>query len=184
MSKVKKNMYILRVITGQENKVKEALENFIAAENLHESVTNVVVPLEEVAEFRAGEKRMVKKKHFPGYVFVEMDSDDELFVRISQLNVNGIKGFVKAAKDQRPQPVSKIEADRILGNVDESALSKVRNDQFAVGLSIKVKDGPFKDFSGTIEEVDVDKQKVKVSVMIFGRSTPVELDFFQVEVSK
>lgn len=183
MSKAK-SMYILRVITGQENKVKEALETFVAAENLGEAITNIVVPVEEVAEFRAGEKRMVKKKHFPGYVFIEMARDDELFVKISQLNVNGIKGFVKAGKDQRPQPVSKAEADRILGNVDESALAKVRNDQFTVGLNIKVKDGPFKDFSGVIEEVDLKNQKVKVSVMIFGRSTPVELDFFQVEVSK
>ncbi len=183
MSKTKK-IYILRVITGQEKKVVEALWTFINAENLVDSFGKILVPVEEVTEFRAGEKRSVKKKHFPGYVFVEMHGDDELFVMISQLNINGIKGFVKAGKDQRPQPVSPLEADRLLGNVDETVLAKVRGDQYVVGQDIKVKDGPFKDFPGVIEEVDAEKQKVKVSVMIFGRATPVELDFYQVEIGK
>lgn len=183
MSKSKK-IYILRVTTGQEKKVKEALEAFIESESLSESFGKIIVPMEEVAEFRAGEKRLVKKKHFPGYVFVEMDSEDELFVKISQLNVNGIKGFVKSGSDQRPQPVSPLEAERLLGNVDEVSLAKVRSDQYAVGQNVKVNEGPFKDFTGVIEEVDLESQKVKVSVMIFGRSTPVELSFFQVDVSK
>lgn len=179
-----KKIFILRVITGQEKKVKEALENFIQEEALVTSFGEILVPVEDVTEFRGGEKRTLKKKHFPGYVFVEMEPNDELFVKISQLNVNGIKGFVKAGKDLRPQPVSKQEAERLLGNVDEAALSKARSDQYVVGQNIKVNDGPFKDFSGIIEEVDLDKQKIKVSIMIFGRSTPVELEFFQVEIIK
>ena len=183
MAKSKK-IYILRVITGQEKKVKEALEVLIKTESLSASFGRIIVPTEEVTEFRSGEKRVVKKKHFPGYVFVEMDSDDELFVKISQLNVNGIKGFVKSGSDQRPHPVSPLEAERLLGKADEVSIAKVRSDQYTVGQNVKVNEGPFKDFTGVIEEVNVESQKVKVSVMIFGRSTPVELSFFQVDISK
>lgn len=181
---VEKKIFILRSITGQEKKVVEALENFIASEEgLSERFGKIIVPTEEVAEFRAGEKRVVKKKHFPGYVFVEMEENDELFLRVSGLNVNGIKGFVKATKDQSPQAVTPQEAKRLLGEGEKSTLAKVKADQFVVGQNIKVKDGPFKDFTGTVEEVNSEKQKIKVSVLIFGRSTPVELDFFQVEIN-
>ena len=179
----KKRIFTLQVVTGQENKIRDALMHFIENQGLTESFGNIIVPTEEVTEYRDGEKRTVKRKHFPGYVFIEMDPNDELFVKVARLNVNGIKGFVKLGSDHKPRPVEPAEADRLLGKNNKASLAQVRQSQLEVGQSIVVTSGPFKDFSGTVEELNHDKQKVKVSVMIFGRATPVELDFFQVEAS-
>lgn len=176
-------IYTLQVVTGQENRIKDAIMHQIENEGLQDKFGEIIVPTEEVTEYRDGEKRKVKRKHFPGYIFIQMETNDELFVKISRMNVTGIKGFVRLGNDHKPSAVVGAEADRLLGNESKGSLAQVRQSVFSVGQNVIVKDGPFKDFPGVVEELNHEKQRVKVSVMIFGRSTPVELEFFQIEAA-
>ena len=180
MSDIEKNWYAIHVLSGHEKKVKSYLENEIDHEGLEEKISQILIPSEEVTEMRAGKRRVKDKVFFPGYMLVELLLDKT--TRHVVLNTPGVTNFV-GPKNQ-PQPLRKEEIDRILGRVEESVGKEVVDVPFRLGDPIKVTDGPFTDFSGFVEDINKEKKKVKVMVSIFGRSTPVELDFLQVELEK
>ncbi|MBM3846023.1 MAG: transcription termination/antitermination factor NusG [Verrucomicrobia bacterium] len=175
--------FVIHTLAGQEQKVKESLEKRIKTEEMSEFVHEVLVPMERVAEVRNGKKSVTTRKLYPGYVFVDMVLLDEAnrviekpwyFVRETQ----GIIGFVGG---ERPTPTPKDEIESIKMQVSESEDTERPKVAFNVGETVKVNDGPFLNFSGVIEEIDPDKGKLKVTVNIFGRNTPVELEYWQVE---
>lgn len=172
--------YAVHVLSGHERKVKAYLENEIKAAGLEDRITNILIPSEEVTEMRDGKKRTRDKVFFPGYMLVEMvmDRDTQHLV----LSTPGVTNFV--GPKNKPQALRKEEIDRILGKVEESKAREVLEVPFRVGDPIRVIDGPFSDFTGFVQEVNEEKKKVKVLVSIFGRPTPVELDFLQVELEK
>jgi transcriptional antiterminator NusG len=178
---VEKKWYTLRVITGQENKVRQHLENEIQFKGLQDKFGRIVVPSEPVLEMRDGKKRLKNRVFFPGYVFVEMvlDNQTQHFVQ----EIPGVISFV--GPRNHPTEVSPEEIEAVLRKVEkpETEIERVEV-PFKVGDTIRVTDGPFADFTGIIEEVNEEKNKVKVMVSIFGRATPVELDFLQVELEK
>lgn len=175
-----KKWYAIHVLSGHERKVKAYLENEARAAGLTEKITNVLIPAEEVTEMREGKKRTRSKVFFPGYMLVEMTLDKETQHLV--LNTPGVTNFV--GPKNVPQPLRADEIDRILGRVQESHTREVIDVPFRVGDPIKVIDGPFSDFTGFVEDINEEKKKVKVMVSIFGRSTPVELDFLQVGLEK
>ena len=180
MSEQDKGWYAIHVLSGHERKVKSYLENEIERLGLLEKISQILIPSEEVTEMREGKRRVKNKVFFPGYMLVEVLLDKETQHVI--LNTPGITNFV-GPKNQ-PQPLRQDEIDRILGRVEESEGKEVLDVPFRLGDPIKVIDGPFTDFSGFVEEINSEKKKLKVLVSIFGRSTPVELDFLQVELEK
>ena len=172
--------YTLRVISGKEKKIRENILFELDTANLTDNVENILVPTENVLEMRDGKKKIKEKVFFPGYLLVrlEMDKETKYFLE----NINGVISFV-GPKGQ-PQPLKQEEAQRFLGNFDGKGgpLKTVEAAPYKVGDPVKVTDGPFMDFSGFVQEVSHDKQKLKVLVSIFGRQTPVELDYLQVEM--
>lgn len=172
--------YAIHVLSGHEKKVKAYLENEVEHAGWGERITQVLIPSEDVTEMREGKRRTKNRVFFPGYMLVEMVLDKETQYLV--LNTPGITNFV-GPKNQ-PQPLRQDEIDRILGRVQESVGKEVLDIPFCEGDPIKVTDGPFTDFTGFVDEVNQEKRKVKVMVSIFGRSTPVELDFLQVELEK
>jgi len=172
--------YAVHVLSGHERKVKAYLENEAKALNLAERVANVLIPAEDVTELREGKKRVRSKAFFPGYILIEMllDKDTQHLI----LSTPGITNFV--GPKNRPQPLRQEEIDRILGKVQESKTREVLAVPFRMGDPVRVTDGPFRDFTGFVEEINEEKKKAKVMVSIFGRSTPVELDFLQIETEK
>ena len=172
--------YAIHVLSGHERKVKTYIENEAKALGLTERITNVLIPAEEVTEMREGKKRTRSKTFFPGYMLVEMVLDKETQYLVT--NTPGVTNFV--GPKNTPAPLRQEEVDRIIGRVQESREREVISIPFRVGDPIRVIDGPFSDFTGFIEEMNEEKKKVKVMVSIFGRSTPVELDFLQVELEK
>ncbi len=180
MSEVEKKWYAIHVLSGHEKKVKAYLENELKHRGLEERVTQVLIPSEEVTEMREGKRRVKNKVFFPGYMLVEMDLDKE--TQHVVLDTPSVTNFVGPRNS--PQPLKQEEIDRILGKVEESVGKEVVDVPFKLGDPIKVTDGPFTDFTGFIEDINQEKKKVKVMVSIFGRSTPVELDFLQVESEK
>lgn len=175
-----KNWYVLRVISGKESKIKEYLDMEIERSGWKDIVTQVLVPEEKVYKLRGGKKVVLKKNFYPGYMLVEAVS--------GKLNgdiiatINGTTNVIHFLGKDNPIPLKKHEVNRILGKVDEmQEVGAAVVEPFLVGESVKITDGPFNDFNGTIEEVDEDKKKLKVIVKIFGRRTPVELNFMQVE---
>lgn len=180
MSELVKSWYAIHVLSGHEKKVKAYLENEIARLGLSEKISQILIPAEEVTEMRDGKRRVKNKVFFPGYMLVEMVLDKD--TQHVMLNTPGVTNFV--GPKNKPQALRKEEIDRILGRVEEGAGREVLDIPFRVGDPIKVTDGPFTDFTGFVEEVNKEKKKVKVMVSIFGRSTPVELDFLQVELEK
>lgn len=172
--------FALRAYSGQERKVKAALENEIQHSKLHDLIYQVLVPTENVVEMVGGKKRVRNRVFFPGYVLVQMELDRETQYLIE--NTPGVLNFI-GPKNQ-PQPLREREVKRILGEADERHGKEVLEIPFSVGDPIRVTDGPFNDFSGFVQEINKEKQKVKVLVSIFGRATPVELDFLQVELEK
>lgn len=180
MSEQEKGWYAIHVLSGHEKKVKSYLENEIERLGLLEKISQILIPSEEVTEMRAGKRRVKNKVFFPGYMLVEVLLDKESQHVI--LNTPGVTNFV-GPKNQ-PQPLRQDEIDRILGRVEESEGKEVLEIPFRLGDPIKVTDGPFTDFSGFVEEINSEKKKLKVLVSIFGRATPVELDFLQVELEK
>jgi transcriptional antiterminator NusG len=175
--------FVLHTLSGQEQKVKESIEKRIKAEEMSEYINEVLVPMEKVAEVRSGKKTVSTRKLYPGYVFVDMVLLDEnnriiekpwYFIRDTQ----GIIGFVGG---DRPTPTSAEEIESIKSQISDSEDTERPKVQFDVGETIKINDGPFLNFSGVIEEIDPDKGKLKVTVNIFGRNTPVELEYWQVE---
>ncbi|RMF62561.1 MAG: transcription termination/antitermination factor NusG [Calditrichaeota bacterium] len=180
MSEPEKKWYAIHVLSGHERKVKAYLEGEIKHLGLEDKITNILIPSEEVTEMREGKRRVKNRTFFPGYMLVEAVLDSAAKHVI--LNTPGVTNFV--GPRNQPQALRKEEIDRILGRVEESRGKEVLDVPFRVGDPIKVIDGPFTDFTGFVEEINQEKKKLKVMVSIFGRSTPVELDFLQVELEK
>ena len=169
--------YVLHVYSGFENKVAEAIREKAAKHGLEDMVGEIMVPTEEVVEVRRGQKVNAERKFYPGYVLAKLDLNDEVWHIVK--DTPKVTGFLGA--NNKPAPISQKEAERILKQVQEGVERPRPSVSFDVGEDVKVIDGPFASFSGNVEEVDEDKQKLKVSVSIFGRATPVELDYAQVE---
>ena len=173
--------YVIQAFSGFEKRVAQTIKEHIKIQGLEDSFGEVLVPTEEVVEMRAGQKRKSERKFFPGYVLVEMDMNDESWHLVN--STPRVMGFIGGTSD-RPAPISKREADRILNRLEENAEAPKPATLFEAGEVVRVIDGPFTDFNGVVEEVDYEKSRLKVSVLIFGRSTPVELEFGQVEQDK
>ena len=170
--------YVVQAYSGYEAKVKGMLEERIVREGLESKFGKVLVPTEEIVEMRAGQQRRSERKFFPGYVLVEMEMDDESWHLVK--NTPRVMGFIGGTAD-RPAPISENEANEILQRVEDSTDKPKHKVLFEPGEVIRVNDGPFSDFNGVVEKVDYEKNRVRVSVLIFGRSTPVDLEFSQVE---
>jgi transcription termination/antitermination protein NusG len=171
--------YVVHTYAGYENKVKSNLESRIASMNMEERIFEVVIPVEDVIEFKNGKKQVVSKKVFPGYLMTRLDLDDDSWYVVR--NTPGVTGFVGLGA--RPTPLSRKEVESILQvKVDGQETTKKGRPrlEYEVGESVRVKEGPFADFTGTIAEINEDQLKLKVLVNIFGRETPVELEFAQV----
>ncbi len=175
--------FVLHTLSGQEQKVKDSIEKRLKIEEMGEYIREVLVPMEKVAEVRSGKKTVTNRKLYPGYVFVEMQLLDDAkriiekpwyFIRDTQ----GIIGFVGG---ERPSPASAEEISSIKSQISDAEDTERPKVNFEVGETVKINDGPFLSFGGVIEEIDPDRGKLKVTVNIFGRNTPVELEYWQVE---
>jgi len=170
--------YVVRAVSGKEKKVKQYLDTEISRLNVSHLIPQVLIPTEKVIQMRAGKKVTKERSYLPGYVLIEATLDGELEQMIK--NITGVIGFLGAQGN--PIPLRPAEVNKILGKVDEMVeVGNVANLTFSVGEGVKVMDGPFNGFSGTIEEVNSEKKKLKVMVKIFGRKTPLELNYMQVE---
>jgi transcriptional antiterminator NusG len=170
--------YVVHAYSGFESYVQKALKSRVAMSPHKESFGEILVPTEEVVEMREGQKRKSERKFFPGYVLVEMEMNDDTWHLVKE--VPKVLGFIGGTSD-KPAPITEAEANAILNRVQEGVDSPRPKVLFEVGEVVRVTDGPFNDFNGVVEEVNYDKNKLLVSVQIFGRSTPVELEFSQVE---
>ncbi len=180
MSENSKKWYVLRAIGGKEKKVKEYIENEIANGDLKDFVDQVLIPTEKVYQIRNGKKISKERNFFPGYILIEAALVGE--VAHTLRNFPNVIGFLGDTKGGDPVPMRQSEVNRILGRVDELAENDEEiNIPFVVGETVKVIDGPFNGFNGTIEEINEEKKKLQVMVKIFGRKTPLELSFMQVE---
>jgi len=179
MAELDKKWYVVRAIGGKEKKVKESIESEIALLGLQDHVSQVLIPTEKVYQIRNGKKISKERSFYPGYVLIEAYLEGEIPHIIK--NITNVIGFLGAEKGGNPVPLRINEVNRILGKVDELAASDEElNIPYFVGESVKVIDGPFNGFTGTIDEVNNEKKKLKVMVKIFGRKTPLELGFLQV----
>jgi transcriptional antiterminator NusG len=180
MSDNNKKWYVLRAIGGKEKKVKEYIDNEIAHGDLQDFVSQVLIPTEKVYQIRNGKKISKERNFFPGYILVEAALVGE--VAHTLRNMPNVIGFLGDTKGGDPVPMRQNEINRILGKVDELAVTDEElNIPYIVGETVKVIDGPFNGFNGTIEEINEEKKKLQVMVKIFGRKTPLELSFMQVE---
>ncbi|ODS89123.1 transcription termination/antitermination protein NusG [Chryseobacterium lacus] len=172
--------YVLKAISGQENKVKTYIENEMKRLNFESYVTQVVIPMEKVIVMRNGKKVPKERPYYPGYLMVEANLMGEIPHIIK--NIPGVISFLSLTKGGDPVPMRKAEVNRMLGKMDElSEFATELEIPFVIGESVKVTDGPFNGFTGTVEKILEDKKKLEVSVLIFGRKTPMELSFMQVE---
>lgn len=174
--------YAVHTYSGHEHKAKRYLESAVANAGLEERFGNVLVPTEEVTEMRQGKRSTTTKKFLPSYILVQVDLD-----KVTQQLVTstpGVTNFVGVQPGKMPRPLRDKEVERIVGQIDSSRTEEPSDIPFQAGDSVKVNDGPFADFTGTVSEVNMERRKVKVMVSIFGRPTPVELDFLQVELVK
>jgi transcriptional antiterminator NusG len=178
MSEQRMRWYVVQAFSGFEGRVAKSLKEHIKMHAMEDQFGEILVPTEEVVEMRSGQKRKSERKFFPGYVLVQMIMNDASWHLVR--NVPRVMGFIGGTSD-RPAPITDKEADAILNRLQESVDKPKHKTLFEPGEVIRVSDGPFADFNGTVEEVDYDKSRMKVSVLIFGRATPVELDFSQVE---
>ncbi|ANP75306.1 MULTISPECIES: transcription termination/antitermination protein NusG [Vibrio] len=174
----KKRWYVVQAFSGFEGRVAQSLREHIKMHNMEELFGDVLVPTEEVVEMRAGQRRKSERKFFPGYVLVQMIMNDESWHLVR--SIPRVMGFIGGTSD-RPAPITDKEADAILNRLEKASESPRPKTMFEAGEVVRVNDGPFADFNGTVEEVDYEKSRIKVSVSIFGRATPVELEFGQVE---
>lgn len=177
-TKKKKRWYVVHAYSGFENFVKNALTERVVRDGLEEKFGAILVPTEEVVELRAGQKRKSERKFFPGYVLVEMEMDDQTWHMVK--SIPKVLGFIGGTSD-KPAPITAKEADVILQRVQDSSDKPKPKVLFEIGELVRVIDGPFADFNGVVEEVNYEKNRLRVAVLIFGRSTPVELQFDQVE---
>ena len=173
-----KRWYVVHAYSGYEKQVMKALQERISLAGLEEKFGEILVPSEEVVEMRAGKKRRSERKFFPGYVLVEMDLDDDSRHLVKE--TPRVMGFIGGKADE-PAPISDSEAEAILRRVQVGTENVTPKTIFEPGELVRVIDGPFNDFNGVVEEVNYEKNRLHVAVTIFGRSTPVELDFGQVE---
>ncbi len=169
--------YVVHVYSGFEKKVAESIREQVRQKDMEDHFEEVLVPTEEVVEMRRGQKFNAERKFFPGYVLVKMDVNDESWHLVK--NTPKVTGFL--GNRGRPSPISEAEADRILRQVKEGVERPKPSIIFEIGEQVRVSDGPFTSFNGLIEEVDEERSRVKVAVSIFGRATPVELEYSQVE---
>ena len=174
------NWYTLRVISGKESKIKENILFELDFQNLSSEVDDIMVPSENIVEMKEGKKRVKRKVFFPGYILINMSKSKEAKYLIE--NTDGVINFV--GPNGKPQALKDDEISRIKGEVEGREGREIVIAPYKVGDSVKVTDGPFADFTGFVNEVNNEKQKVKVSVSIFGRPTPIELNFLQVEMEK
>ena len=176
--KQKKRWYVVHAYSGFENFVKQAISERIVLDGLEEKFGDILVPTEEVVELRGGQKRKSERKFFPGYVLVEMEMEDQTWHLIK--SIPKVLGFIGGTSD-KPAPITAKEAETILQRVQDSSDKPKPKILFEIGEVVRVIDGPFADFNGVVEEVNYEKNRLRVAVLIFGRSTPVELQFDQVE---
>ena len=170
--------YIVHAYSGMEKAVERNIVERISRSGMQSKFGRILVPTEEVVEMKNGHRKMTERRLFPGYVLVEMVMDDETWHLIK--HTNKVTGFVGGAKN-RPAPISEEEVQKIVNQMQEGTDKPRHKVEFVVGEYVRVKDGPFTDFNGSVEDVNYEKNKVRVSVTIFGRATPVELEFSQVE---
>ncbi|MGK7296350.1 MAG: transcription termination/antitermination protein NusG [Candidatus Wenzhouxiangella sp. M2_3B_020] len=173
-----KRWYVVHAYSGFEKQVQRSLKERIERAEMEDQFGEVLVPTEEVVEMKKGVKRKSERKFFPGYVLVEMEMNEDTWHLVK--DVPKVMGFIGGRQDQ-PAPISEREADMILNRVREGADKPRPKVLFEPGEMVRVIDGPFNDFNGTVEEINYEKSRLRVAVSIFGRSTPVELDFQQVE---
>ncbi len=171
------NWYIVQTYSGFEKKVVETIKDELNRKKLGDKLDQALVPTHNVTEVKKGKRTKKEKKYFPGYVLVKLDLTKEIYHLIK--NIQKVSGFLGSM--DKPTPISDNEIKRILGQVSESAINQKTGITFEIGEKVKVCDGPFASFSGLIEEIDEEKSRLKVSVSIFGRPTPVDLEFNQVE---
>jgi transcriptional antiterminator NusG len=172
-----KNWYVVHTQTGSEEKVKSSLEHRISQEGMQELVSKVIIPTEQVSEVRSGKKKISQRKFFPGYLLVEMELNEQTYLFVK--TVPGVTGFIGLGR--RPMPLPKEEVDNILKKTEETQVKPSPKILFEKGEQVRITEGPFLNFNGNIDEIHPEKGKIKVSVSIFGRSTPVELEYWQVE---
>ena len=170
--------YIVHAYSGMEKAVERNIAERIARASMQDKFGRVLVPTEEVVEMKNGQRKTTERRLFPGYVFVEMIMDDESWHLVK--HTNKVTGFVGGAKN-RPAPISEAEVQKIVSQMQEGTDKPRHKVEFMVGELVRVKEGPFTDFNGSVEDVNYEKSRVRVSVMIFGRSTPVELEFSRIE---
>ena len=170
--------YVVHAYSGMEKAVERNIRERINRAGMQNMFGEILVPTEEVVEIKNGQKRTSERRFYPGYVLVQMVMNDESWHLVK--HTNKVTGFVGGAKN-RPAPISDEEVAKIMGQMEEGTEKPRHKVEFVVGEYVRVKDGPFTDFNGTVEEVNYEKSKVRVSVTIFGRATPVELEFSQVE---
>ena len=170
--------YVVHAYSGMEKAVERNIVERINRAGMQSKFGRIMVPTEEVVEIKSGVKRTTERKFFPGYVLVEMVMDDDTWHLVK--HTNKVTGFVGGAKN-RPAPISEDEVMKIVNQMQEGTEKPRHKVEFEVGEYVRVKDGPFTNFNGTVEEVNYEKSKVRVSVTIFGRATPVELEFAQIE---
>jgi len=173
-----KRWYVVHAYSGFEKSVQRALVERIARAGMQDKFGQILVPVEEVIEMKGGQKSISERKFFPGYVLVEMDMDDESWHLVK--STPRVTGFVGGTAN-KPTPITQKEVDKIMAQMQEGVEKPRPKILFETGELVRVKDGPFTDFNGTVEEVNYEKSRLRVSVMIFGRATPVELEFAQVE---
>ena len=170
--------YVIQAFSNCEKKVKAALEERINMSGLSEMFGDIMIPTEQVTELKKGQKKQMERKFFPGYMLVQMEMNDDTWHLVRKTpNVMGFMGGTR----NKPVPLSEAELNRITNRVEKTTEQPVFKTVFESGETVRINDGPFNDFSGTVEEVDYEKNLIRVSVSIFGKSTPVELNFSQVE---
>lgn len=174
----KMNWYVIQAYSGYEGRVSQTLKEYIKLHHMESLFGQILVPTEEVVEMRAGQRRKSERKFFPGYVLIQMIMTEDSWHLVR--SVPRMLGFIGGTQE-KPAPISQKEADMILNRLQQAGDKPRPRRLFEVGEVVRVNDGPFSDFNGTVEEVDYDKNRLKVSVSIFGRATPVELEFSQVE---
>jgi transcriptional antiterminator NusG len=172
-----KKWYVVHTYSGHENKVKDNIKKMINTSGIQDHFGKIIVPTEEVAEMKKGKKTITTRKFFPSYILIEMHMSDESRHLVS--DIPGVTSFVGTTSG--PQPLSHAEVERIMGRMDKEKQTIIPDIPFTLGEHIRIKDGPFSDFTGVIDEINAERGKLKVLVSIFGRETPVELDFLQVE---
>ena len=172
-----KNWYIVQTFSGFEQKVAESLKDIIKKKSLDDKIEEVLVPMHEVTQVKRGKRVQRKKKYFPSYVLVRMELSKDLYHMVK--NINKVTGFLGSAGT--PVPVPEKEIDKIMGRIKEGSLAPEPKVSFDIGEQVKVCEGPFASFNGLVEEVDEEKSRLKVSVSIFGRPTPIDLEYNQVE---